>query len=222
LDTSHLLKALMDQREGVAVAVLKTAGLDVDAISLAASTEISKLPKVQGASAAQAQPSRAFLTAIQTAQAKAAQFGDTYISTEILLLALAAGDDAPARVLQQAGATEKTIEDTIPTVRGDRTVTTPDPEGTFGALEQYGTDLTAVAREGKLDPVIGRDSEIRRVVQVLSRRTKNNPVLIGDPGVGKTAVAEGLAQRTVAGDVPESLRNRRLINRELNAMVARA
>lgn len=222
IEPAHLLKALMEQREGVAVAVLKAAGVDVDAVSVAASSEIAKLPKSSGSSVAQAQFSRNALRAIQTAQTKAQEFGDTFISTEMILLGLALNDDATSQALAAAGASAQVIEETIPKVRGGRTVDTPDPEGTFQALEKYGTDLTAVAREGKLDPVIGRDSEIRRVVQVLSRRTKNNPVLIGEPGVGKTSVVEGLALRMVSGDVPESLRGKTLISLDLGAMVAGA
>jgi ATP-dependent Clp protease ATP-binding subunit ClpB len=213
---AHLLLALLEQDEGVVVPVLQRLGVDARDALARTDEAIGKLPKLSGNTVPEVRPSSQFVWVLQQAEKESTGLGDEYISTEHILLALAEPKSGVSDLLPDRTDLVKAVSE----VRGPHRVTSPNPEDSFGALEKYGRDLTAEAESGKLDPVIGRDEEIRRVIQVLSRRTKNNPVLIGDPGVGKTAIVEGLAQRIVSGDIPESLRDRRVISLDIGALLA--
>jgi ATP-dependent Clp protease ATP-binding subunit ClpB len=216
----HLLKALLDDEEGAAAGLIKTAGGDPKAAAAAVDADVARQPKVSGGGAGQPQLTPELVRVLDAAQQTSTRAGDEYVAQDRLLVALAESSTAAGRALKAAGVTPQALEKAVNDVRKGRKVTSPNAESNFDALKKYARDVTAVAREGKLDPVIGRDEEIRRTIQVLARRTKNNPVLIGEPGVGKTAIVEGLALRIVNGDVPEALKGKQLLSLDLGAMVA--
>jgi ATP-dependent Clp protease ATP-binding subunit ClpB len=216
----HLLKALLDDEEGAAAGLIRAAGGDAKAAALANDQEVARNPKVSGGGAGQPQLTPELVRVLDAAQQASTRAGDEYVAQDRLLVALADSATPAGRALKTAGVTPQALEKAVNDVRKGRKVTSPNAESNFDALKKYARDVTAIAREGKLDPVIGRDEEIRRTIQVLARRTKNNPVLIGEPGVGKTAIVEGLALRIVNGDVPEALKGKQLLSLDLGAMVA--
>ncbi|MGI4747086.1 MAG: ATP-dependent chaperone ClpB [Janthinobacterium lividum] len=222
LTPEHLLKALLDDEEGAAAGLIRAAGGDPQAARLSVEAEIGRLPKVQGGGAGHPQATPELVRILDTAQQDAQKAGDSFVAQDRLLVALAGSDQPAGRALVQAGAPKLALERSLAEMRKGRKVTSENAEAGFDALKKYARDVTEIARSGKLDPVIGRDEEIRRAIQVLARRTKNNPVLIGEPGVGKTAIVEGLALRIVNGDVPEALKDKRIMGLDLGALVAGA
>ena len=218
----HMLKALLDDEEGAAAGLIRASGGDPMTARAAIEGELARLPKVQGAGAGQPQITPELVRILDAAQQAATKAGDEYVAQDRLLVAIAASETPAARALRSSGSSAQMLEKSMSDIRKGRKVTSQNAEQSFDALKKYSRDVTALARDGKLDPVIGRDEEIRRAIQVLARRTKNNPVLIGEPGVGKTAIVEGLALRIVNGDVPEALKNKRLLSLDLGAMVAGA
>ncbi len=220
VDVEHLLAALLDQEPGLATSILRKANINLEGLKRRVQQEVERLPRVSGGSGESI--SSRLNRVLMQAEDEAKHFKDEYVSVEHLLLALIADTGSTGRLLKEFGVTRDRLMNSLQEVRGNQRVTSQNPESTYEALEKYGRDLTKMAAQGKLDPVIGRDDEIRRVIQVLSRRTKNNPVLIGEPGVGKTAIVEGLAQRVVRGDVPEGLKKRRIVALDMGALIAGA